>query len=191
MFRMRWSFGVQLDVHVSGKRWTRRIRSDAFSVAPLANEEYHEEFHRPPVGAATGFNGQEQVFATKDAANDMEQLQHRITLFQDAYPRIEKFYVQHSKVIVVDESSSNRTLNEDELYHEFSLTVETHVDHEQAKLREVEKERQRREDERAAQEEEEKEAKRLAEEKEIQAREDAAQVSPTSYNAELDAIRFV
>ena len=188
---MRWSFDVQLDVHVSVERLRRRIRSDEFSVAPLANQEYHEEFHRPPTGAATGFNGQEQVFATKDAANDMEQLQHRITLFQDSYPRIEKFYVQHSKLVVVDETSSGRTLNEDELYHEFSRAVETHVDHEQAKQRQVEEERQRREDERAAHEEEEKEAKRLAEEKEIQAREDAAKVSSTSWNAELNAMYFL
>lgn len=130
----------------------------------MANREFHEQFNPPPVGAATGFNGQEQVFPTKDAANDMEQLQHRITQFQDGYPRIEKFYKEFSKVVLVDETNVDATLDEEQLFHEFSRAVETHIDEEQAKIRQAEEEKQREEQERLAREEAEREALRQAEE---------------------------
>ena len=133
-------------------------------VAPLANREFHEQFNPPPVGAATGFNGQEQVFPTKDAANDMEQLQHRITQFQDSYPRIEKFYNEFSKVVMVDETNVDSTLDEEQLFHEFSRSVETYIDEEQAKIRQAEEEKQREERERLAREEAEQEAQKRAEE---------------------------
>jgi len=133
-------------------------------VAPLANREFHEQYNPPPAGSATGFNGQEQVFPTKDAANDMEQLQHRITQFQDAYPRIEKFYSQYSKVAVVNETISDTLLDEEQLYHEFSRAIETHIDEEQAKMRQAEEDRERAEYERLVKEQEEQEAKRKAEE---------------------------
>lgn len=145
-------------------------------VAPLANREFHEQYNPPPVGAATGFNGQEQVFPTKDAANDMEQLQHRITQFQDSYPRIEKFYSQYSKVVVVDETKSESSLDEEQLYHELARAVETHVDEEQAKIRQAEEERQRAENERLAKEQEEQEAKRRVEEEAARAQEAAEAV---------------
>ena len=147
-----------------------------FLVAPLANREFHEQFNPPPRGAATGFNGQEQVFPTKDAANDMEQLQHRITQFQESYPRIEKFYSQYSKVIVLDETSVEQPLNEEHLFHEFERTIENHVAEEEEKVRRAEEERQRAEDERIAKEKEEIEAKKRAEEEAAQAQEEAAAV---------------
>lgn len=145
----------------------------------MANREYHEQYNPPPTGAATGFNGQEQVFPTKDAANDMEQLQHRITQFQESYPRIEKFYQQYSKVVVVDETTTDSELDEEELYHELSRAIETHVDEEQAKIRHAEEEKQREENERLAKEQEEQEAKRLAEE-------EAAKVQQAA-----EAVRFL
>lgn len=152
------------------------IFSLLFLVAPLANREYHEQFNPPPTGAATGFNSQEQVFPTKDAANDMEQLQHRITQFQDSYPRIEKFYNEYAKVVVVDETNEDSALDEEQLFYEFSRAVETYVDEEQAKIRRAEEERQREENERLAREEAEREAQRLAEEEAAKAREAAEAV---------------
>lgn len=145
-------------------------------VAPLANREFHEQFNPPPTGAATGFNSQEQVFPVKDAANDMEQLQHRITQFQDSYPKIEKFYSQYSKVIVLDETSVDHPLNEEELYHEFERTIENHLAEEEEKVRRAEEERRRAEEERLAKEKEEQEAKQRAEEEAARAREEAAAV---------------
>jgi hypothetical protein len=170
---------VQLDVHV--KKTSRKSPFDKniffndILVAPLANREYHEQFNPPPPGAATGFNGQEQVFPTKDTANDMEQLQHRITQFQESYPRIEKFYTQYSKVVVVDETNPDSSLDEEQLYHELSRVIETYVDEEQAKIRQAE-EKQREEDERLAKEQEEQEAKRQAEEEAAKAQEAAEAV---------------
>jgi hypothetical protein len=137
----------------------------------LVNREYHEQFNPPPAGSATGFNGQEQVFPTKDAANDMEQLQHRITQFQESYPRIEKFYAQYSKVVVVDETNPDLSLDEEQLHHELSRVIETYADEEQAKIREAEEQKQREEDERLAKEQEEQEAKRLADEEAAKAQE--------------------
>ena len=154
------------------------LNSVCCSVAPLANREFHEQYNPPPTGAATGFNGQEQVFPTKDAANDMEQLQHRITQFQDSYPRIEKFYSEYSKVVVVDETTpSDHLLNEEELFHEFTRAIEGHLDEEQNKIRRAEEQRQREENERRAKEHEEQLAKQKAEEEAERAREVAAQVS--------------
>lgn len=146
-------------------------------VAPLANREFHEQFNPPPTGAATGFNGQEQVFPTKDAANDMEQLQHRITQFQEFYPKIEKFYSEFSKVVVLDETSNDQPLNEEQLFHEFERTIENHVVEEEEKVRRAEEERQRAEDERIAKEQEEIEAKKRAEEEAARAQEEAAAVN--------------
>jgi membrane protein involved in colicin uptake len=178
---MIWLFVVQLVVHVKNKSNTF-ISLNLFSnilVAPLANKEFHEQYNPPPAGGATGFNGQEQVFPTKDTANDMEQLQHRITQFQDSYPRIEKFYSQYSKVVVVDETASDTPLDEDQLYHELWRAVETHIDEEQAKIRQAEEERQRAEDERLAKEQEEQEAKQRAEEEAAKAQQAAEAVNLT------------
>lgn len=162
--------------HVTNDSVIRRAAGRSF--APLANREFHEQYNPPPTGAATGFNSQEQVFPTKDAANDMEQLQHRITQFQDSYPRIEKFYSQYSKVVVLDETStSDRPLNEEELFHEFNRTIENHLDEEQNKVQQAEEQRQREENERLAKERQEQEAKQRAEEEEARLREEAAQVT--------------
>ena len=83
----------------------------------------------------------------------MEQLQHRITQFQDSYPRIEKFYSQYSKVVSVDETKADQQIDEEQLYHELSRAIETHVNEEQAKIRQAEEERQRAEEERLANDE--------------------------------------
>ncbi|CAF4306485.1 unnamed protein product, partial [Adineta steineri] len=132
--------------HVSNEIVIRRAAGRSF--APLANQEFHEQYNPPPGGSATGFNGQEQVFPTKDAANDMEQLQHRITQFQESYPRIEKFYSQKSKVAVVDETKADTPLDEEQLYHEFSRAIETHINEEEDKIRKAEEDKQRAEQER-------------------------------------------
>ncbi|CAF4640162.1 unnamed protein product [Rotaria sp. Silwood1] len=170
--------------HVTNDIIIRRAAGRSF--APLANREFHEQYNPPPIGAATGFNGQEQVFPTKDAANDMEQLQHRISQFQDSYPRIEKFYSQYSKVVVVDETKSDTSLDEEQLYHELSRAIETHVDEEQAKIRQAEEERQRAESERLAKEQEELEAKRRAEEEAARAQE-AAEAAAAAERAAKEA----
>lgn len=176
MSTMIWSFDVRLVVHVNKQIRKTLNRIVYFLDAPLANREFHEQYNPPPAGSSTGFNGQEQVFPTKDTANDMEQLQHRISQFQESYPRIEKFYNQYSKVVVVDEINQDSALDEEQLYHEFSRSVETYVDEEQAKIRQAEEEKQRQENERLEKERQEEEAKRKTEEEAQQAREAAEAV---------------
>lgn len=110
----------------------------------------------------------------------MEQLQHRITQFQDSYPRIEKFYNEYAKVVVVDETQADAVLDEEQLFYEFSRAVETYVDEEQAKIRQAEEERQREENERLAREEAEREAQRQADEEAAKAREAAEAVRSLS-----------
>ncbi len=112
----------------------------------------------------------------------MEQLQHRITQFQESYPRIEKFYTQYSKVVVVDETNPNSSLDEEQLYHELSRAIETYADEEQAKIRQAEEEKQREEDERLAKEQEEQEAKKQAEEEAAKVQAAAEAVRFRSYN---------
>lgn len=107
----------------------------------------------------------------------MEQLQHRITQFQDTYPKLEKFYSQYSKVLIVDETKADPPLDEEQLFYEFTHTIELYLDEEQAKLQRTEEERQRAENERLAKEKEEEEAKRKAEEEAARAKEEAEAVS--------------
>jgi membrane protein involved in colicin uptake len=113
----------------------------------------------------------------------MEQLQHRITQFQDSYPRIEKFYSQYSKVVTVDETISDSLLDEEQLYYELSRAIETHVDEEQAKIRKEEEEKQREENERLAKEQEEQEAKIRAEEEAARAQEAAEAVKKKKFSS--------
>lgn len=106
----------------------------------------------------------------------MEQLQHRITQFQDSFPKIEKFYKEFSKLIVVDETLNDPPLDEEQLFNEFNRSIENHFEEEQEKVRLAEEERLRVERERLAKEQEEREAKQRAEEEAARAREEAAAV---------------
>ena len=40
-------------------------------------QDYHQEFHPPPEGAATGVGIQEKVLPVVDSAHDQEQIQTR------------------------------------------------------------------------------------------------------------------
>ncbi|XP_072172673.1 sperm flagellar protein 2-like [Diadema setosum] len=67
-------------------------RAAGRSFAAQAEEEFHQEFKPPPEGSATGVGKQEKVQQVKDPAFDQEQVQHRITGFQDAWKKMEKWF---------------------------------------------------------------------------------------------------
>ncbi|XP_069125844.1 sperm flagellar protein 2-like isoform X2 [Argopecten irradians] len=79
-------------------------RAAGRSFAPQSDVKYHQEFNPPPEGSATGVGKQEQVVAVEDPAHDQEQIQHRITRYLDAWPKLEKWYVKFGTLTRVDAS---------------------------------------------------------------------------------------
>ena len=51
---------------------------------------------------------------------------------------MEKFYSEYSKMIVLDETSTNQPLNEDQLFDEFERNIENHVADKEEKVRRAE-----------------------------------------------------
>ncbi|XP_063404210.1 sperm flagellar protein 2-like isoform X1 [Mytilus trossulus] len=74
------------------------------------DEEFHQEFKPPPDGSATGVGKQEQVIPVADQAHDQEQIQHRITGFLDAWPKLEKWYAKFGTLKVVDATQEEKTV---------------------------------------------------------------------------------
>ncbi len=64
----------------------------------ISQNLYHLQFSQPPEGSHTGVNKVETISQVKDPANDMEQIQHRITLFEDNWSLMKNFYVKYSSV---------------------------------------------------------------------------------------------
>ncbi|XP_013409132.1 sperm flagellar protein 2 isoform X2 [Lingula anatina] len=77
-------------------------RSAGRTYAMQGDEHYHQEFKPPPEGSATGVGKQEQVIPVEDPAHDQEQVQHRITAFLDAWPKLEKWYSKFGSLKKVD-----------------------------------------------------------------------------------------
>lgn len=74
------------------------------------DEQFHQEFKPPPEGSATGVGKQEQVIPVADQAHDQEQIQHRITGFLDAWPKLEKWYTKFGTLKVVDASQEEKSV---------------------------------------------------------------------------------
>ncbi|XP_071799466.1 sperm flagellar protein 2-like isoform X1 [Asterias amurensis] len=67
-------------------------RAAGRTYASQSGEQYQQEFRPPPDGSCTGVGKQEKVSAVKDAAHDQEQIQHRLTGFQDSWKKLEKWF---------------------------------------------------------------------------------------------------
>ncbi|XP_071954486.1 sperm flagellar protein 2-like isoform X2 [Antedon mediterranea] len=67
-------------------------RAAGRTIASQSEEEYQQEFKPPPEGSATGVGKQEKVVPVKDAAHDQEQIQHRLTGFQDNWKKLDKWF---------------------------------------------------------------------------------------------------
>ncbi len=64
----------------------------------ISQNLYHLQFNQPPEGSHTGVNKMETIDQVKDPSNDMEQIQHRITLFEDNWSQMKSLYVKYSSV---------------------------------------------------------------------------------------------
>ena len=75
---------------------------------------YHQQFKPPPEGSHTGLNKVETIETVKDPSNDMEQIQHRITSFEDHWHKIKEFYESYSAIVNVnvDNSDENKISND-------------------------------------------------------------------------------
>jgi hypothetical protein len=66
---------------------------------------YHLQYQEPPEGSFTGINQAEMISNVRDPSHDMEQIQHRITLFEDNWPNIKSFYQQFSSISLLSAES--------------------------------------------------------------------------------------
>ena len=74
------------------------------------DEEYQQEFKPPPDGSMTGMGKAEKVLPVEDAAHDQEQIQHRLTVFQDSWPRLEKWFTKYGLLKSVDATQGADTV---------------------------------------------------------------------------------
>lgn len=105
----------------------------------MSEKLYHLQFKSPPEGSYTGLNNTEIIEPYKDQSNDMEQIQHRITLFENEWSAIKKFYENYSYVVQVETNSEmDRPYLSDEIQNqinEFILMCERKLKQElEAKL---------------------------------------------------------
>ena len=52
----------------------------------------------------------EKVLRVEDAAHDQEQIQHRLTVFQDSWPRLEKWFTKYGLLKSVDATQGADTV---------------------------------------------------------------------------------
>lgn len=103
-------------------------RSAGRTAGQISGQAYQQEFNPPPEGAATGICGQEQVTPVTDAAHDQEQIQHKLTAFQDSWPKLEKWFMKFGSLHSIDAS-----LNIDSVYYEVEKIMEDTVNKLQGK----------------------------------------------------------
>jgi adenylate kinase family enzyme len=132
----------------------------------ISHSLYHQQFKPPPEGSHTGLNRVEMIEPCQDTSNDMEQIQHRITTFEDNEENLLQFYQRYSHVEKINAQSINENIISKEIQKSLKQFIENR---ELAKQREIdekiEAERQEQERQRIAkQKEEELERKRIEEE---------------------------
>ena len=74
------------------------------------DEEYQQEFKPPPDGSMTGMGKAEKVLPVEDPAHDQEQIQHRLTVFQDSWPKLEKWFTKYGLLKAVDATQNAETV---------------------------------------------------------------------------------
>lgn len=79
-------------------------------MTPEEGEKFHAEFKPPPQGTATGIGNQEQIVRVQDEAFDQEQLQHRLTAFQDSWPKLQKWFNKFGTLKTVDGTQGEETV---------------------------------------------------------------------------------
>jgi hypothetical protein len=134
----------------------------------LTHQQYHQEFKPPPEGSITGLNKTEVIEEVRDPSNDMEQIQHRITVFEEHFDKVRHFYETYSELMVMSAEANDEQLVANEL--------ESHIDtfvklREQKRQEELELKRQQEllAQQQLEREREEELARKLAEEAAAQA----------------------
>lgn len=147
---------IDVVIHLEVTNETIIKRSAGRHIAKLSQTQYHQEFKLPPEGSFTGLNNVETIQPVKDIANDMEQLQHRITAYEDNWGKVYKFYENYSKVthIIAD------NIDEQTLAIEIHRALDDFIDERERKKRE-EEEKQIAEEAFKKQLEEQKEQEKL------------------------------
>lgn len=79
---------------------------------------FHQQFNSPPEGSFTGLNKIETVEPVKDKSNDMEQIQHRITAFEDEWKRIKQFYDDYSHMVSLSSEQGDKNKMADEIQNQ-------------------------------------------------------------------------
>eukprot|EP00794_Sanderia_malayensis_P007710 gene7710-8548_t len=94
-------------------------RAEGRTYDPTSADEFHQEFNPPPEGAYTGTMTQAKVQPVMDPSNDREQVQIRLSGFQDTLPKLEKWY---GKFGVLHKLNADRP--KDVLHEELVTVVE-------------------------------------------------------------------
>lgn len=71
----------------------------------------------------TGMGKSEKVLLVEDPAHDQEQIQHRLTAFQDSWPKLEKWFAKYGLLKSVDATQELATV-----YLEVEKTFEDTLD---------------------------------------------------------------
>ncbi len=74
----------------------------------MSKKEYQLGENPPPEGAHTGINKQEIIEPVRDDSNEMEQIQHRLTAFEDEWAEMKKFYEKYSYVSSVSVEETDK-----------------------------------------------------------------------------------
>ena len=105
----------------------------------MTHQQYHQEFKPPPEGSITGLNKTEVIEELHDPSNDMEQIQHRITVFEEHFDKVKQFYETYSELLVMSAEASDEQL----VANELDARIDTFVKlREQKKQEELELKRQ-------------------------------------------------
>ena len=154
--------GIDLVIYMDLTNDTALKRSIGRYVGTMSKKFYQLANNPPPEGAHSGVNKEELVEVFKDEFNEMEQIQHRLTAFEDEWSSIRKFYETYGHVNSVpidnveEKDLGDKIQNEIDLFEEMK---ENKRQEEVERLRMIEMLRLQK-----VQEEEEAAAKKKAEE---------------------------
>ncbi len=90
----------------------------------ISKKNYQINSNPPPEGSITGINKVETIEPVKDSSNEMEQIQHRLTAFEDEWSIIRKFYENYAQVIDVNIENFSESSLGDELQKQIDLYEE-------------------------------------------------------------------
>lgn len=114
---------IDLIVHLDINNESVLKRSVGRYCGSISQNLYHLQFKQPPEGSHTGINKIETIDHEKDPSNDMEQIQHRITLFEDNWSLIKSFYEKYSSVCSLDGEAFDHAALGDSIQKEMDAFV--------------------------------------------------------------------